>query len=154
MCDYSMITFPNRLPEKGEDLITYRFPAGPLGFVSLSDWRELESQPRQGFWPALWQNLFNRPKTHGIPAVCIPPGACLMLEDIPARIQHHAGVRPDEVVIFTELTTMLNSYRDAIQFRNGRHVLLQELAAGQRATVLDLSSTEAVAAYAEWLKES
>lgn len=158
MCDYSLTTFPNRLAEKGEDLVAYRFPAGPLGFVSLSDWRKLKDsqgeQRRRGLWPTLWQSLFNLPKAGSIPAVCIPPGACLMLQDIPARLQRHVEVGSDEVVIFTELNAMLDSYRDAIQFHNGHHILLQELAEGQRATVLDLSSTEAAAAYEEWLKES
>jgi hypothetical protein len=48
-----------------------------------------------------------------------------------------------EEVIFVETTAEVNTYRDAIQFKNGRRMLLQVLCEGQRATVLSLGSMEA-----------
>ena len=37
-----------------------------------------------------------------------------------------------------ELSADVNTYRDALRFRNGQHVKLQELSEGQRITVLDI----------------
>ncbi|MGH9448177.1 MAG: hypothetical protein ACRD3O_21020 [Terriglobia bacterium] len=154
MCDYSLMTIPNRLAENGEDLVVYRFSTGSRGFTSLSDRRKMEDsqreQSRQGFWSRLKRNLFDSPKTSSLPAVCIPPGARLKLQDIPVRLQQDLQVDPVEEVIFTELTAVTGNYRDAIIFPNGRHVLLQRLDEGQRAKVLDLSSAEAVQPYEEW----
>jgi hypothetical protein len=77
-----------------------------------------------------------------VPAVCIPPGARLQLQDIPARLQHEFGVGPSEEVTFTQISAAVNSYRDAVKFANGRAVRLQELREGQRVHVLDLSLAE------------
>lgn len=70
--------------------------------------------------------------------MCLPPGARLLLRDIPKRAQRELGVSGTEVVIFVETTAEVNTYRDAIQFKNGRRMLLQVLREGQRATVLSL----------------
>jgi hypothetical protein len=154
MCDYSLMTIPNRLAENGEDLVVYRFSTGSRGFTSLADRRKMEdsqkAQSDQGFWLRLKRNLFEGPKPNSIPAVCIPPGARLKLKDIPASLQDDLQVGPVEEVVFTELTAMAGHYRDAIIFSNGRHILLQRLDEGQRAKVLDLSSAEAVRPYDEW----
>ena len=37
-----------------------------------------------------------------------------------------------------QLSADVNTYRDALLFRNGKQVKLQELSEGQRVTVLDL----------------
>ena len=74
--------------------------------------------------------------------MCIPPGARLRLQDIPARLQHELNVGPVEDVTFTQITAAVNSYRDAVRFTNGREVRLQELREGQRVMVLDLSVAE------------
>ena len=34
MCDYSLMTFPNRLANEGETLVTHKFSTGSIGFVS------------------------------------------------------------------------------------------------------------------------
>jgi hypothetical protein len=88
------------------------------------------------------KDFFNPPKTEPVPAVCIPPGARLRLQDIPARLQHELGVGPAEDVTFTQISAAVNSYRDAVRFANGREVRLQELREGQRVMVLDLSVAE------------
>jgi hypothetical protein len=86
--------------------------------------------------------FFNPPRTEPVCAVCIPPGARLRLEDIPARLQHEYGVGAVEEVAFTQISALANSYRDAVRFSNGREVRLQELREGQRVTVVDLSLAE------------
>jgi hypothetical protein len=96
---------------------------------------------RRSFWCAV-KEFFNPPKADPVPAVCIPPGARMQLQDIPARLQHELGVGPVEEVTFTQISASVNSYRDAVRFLNGREVRLQELREGQRVVVLDLSLAE------------
>ncbi len=144
MCDYSLMAVPNRLAQEGEDLVAHRFPTGSLGLASPADIKRLADPPqpaRKSIWCAV-KEFFNPPKTEPVPAVCIPPGARLMLQDIPVRLQHELGVGPVEDVTFTQLTAAVNSYRDAVRFPNGREVRLQELREGQRVRVLDLSMAE------------
>jgi hypothetical protein len=144
MCDYSLMAVPNRLAQEGEDLVAHRFPTGSLGLASPTDLKRIADTPvpaRRSFWCAL-KDFFNPPKTEPVPAVCIPPGARLRLQDIPARLQHEFGVGAVEDVTFTQITAAVNSYRDAVRFHNGREVRLQELREGQRVVVVDLSGAE------------
>ena len=144
MCDYSLMAIPNRLAKEGEDLITYRFPTGTVGFASPKDLCMLDPPNRrsQGFWSAV-KNFFEPRKANAISAVCIPPGARLMLQDIRRRHRRDLEIGPAEEVTFTQLTAAEYTYRDAIRFKNGQELLLQELREGQRVRVLDLSSAEA-----------
>jgi len=133
---------PNRLAQEGEDLVAHRFPTGSLGLASPADIKRValhKPRAKGRFWRAV-QEFFNPPRSAAVCAVCIPPGARLRLSDIPARLQHELGVGPVEEVAFTQITAAVNSYRDAVRFRNGREVRLQELKEGQRVRVLDLSS--------------
>ena len=144
MCDYSLMAVPNRLAQEGEELVAHRFPTGSLGLASPRDLKGIADAPapvRRSLWCTL-KDFCNPPKTEPAPAVCIPPGARLRLQDIPARMQHEMGVGPVEDVTFTQITAAVNSYRDAIRFTNGREVRLQELREGQRVVVLDLSVAE------------
>ena len=144
MCDYSLMAVPNRLAKEGEELVSHRFPTGSVGFASPGDLHisdSPEARPK-GFWSAL-RKLFNPlPRTETVPAVCIPPGARLLLEDIPAPLQRDLEIGSTEEVAFTQLTASEYAYRDAIRFGNGHEVLLQKLGEGQRAKVLDLSAGE------------
>ena len=145
MCDYSLMGIPNRLAKEGEDLLAHRFPTGSVGFASVRDLR-LADPPqtrRQGFG-SVWRSFLNPPGIEPVPAVCIPPGACLMLQDIPTRLQRDLQIGPAEEVTFTQLTASEYTYRDAIRFKNGHEVLLQKLSEGQRVKVLDLASAEAL----------
>lgn len=141
MCDYSLMAVPNRLAVEQEDLVAHRFPTGSMGLASPADIRRIadppQNQPRS-FWVAM-KNFFNPPRTSPVAAVCIPPGARLLLQDIPARLQNELGVTGSEEVAFTQITATVNSYRDSVRFKNGRVIRLQELREGQRVKVLDLS---------------
>lgn len=142
MCDYSLMAVPNRLAREGEELISHRFPTGSLGLASPAD---LQRTPppaaRKSFWTA-FKEFFQPAEAAAVCAVCIPPGARLRLEDVPARLQTELGVGACEDVTFTQITASAHSYRDAVRFRNGREVRLQELREGQRVKVLDLSLAE------------
>jgi hypothetical protein len=142
MCDYSLMAVPNRLAREGEELVFHRFPTGSLGLATPA---EVQRTPlptaRRSFWTA-FKEFFQPAETASVCAVCIPPGARLLLEDIPVRLQTELGVCAAEEVTFTQITASAHSYRDAVRFTNGREVRLQELREGQRVRVLDLSLAE------------
>jgi hypothetical protein len=130
MCDYSLAEVRTRLAVEGEDLALYRFPMGTLGFTSPA---ELERPGMRG-----WRSWFTLPK---VPcAVCIPPGARLLLRDIPARLQSTSGLGAEEEVVFIQIGMDAGRHRDAVRFRDNQELLLQRLAEGQRARLVSLGS--------------
>lgn len=155
MCDYSLMGVPNRLAVEGEQLVMHRFPTGSLGLASPQD-LEPAKPPREQC-RSVWARLrlfLNPPVKPPVPAVCIPPGARLVMDDIPRALQRGLKVSPIELVTFTQITppsgsvfsqfAASGSYRDAVRFRHGVEVRLQELREGQRMWVMDLSAVEPV----------
>jgi len=146
MCDYSLFAIPNRLAKEQEDLVAHRFPTGSMGLASPADLSR-NAQLRQqkpgssGLWSAI-RGFFTMPKMEPVPAVCIPPGARLHVNDIPVRLQQELGVKAEEEVVFTQTSASVNTYRDAIRFANGRELNLQELREGQRVRVVSLALAE------------
>jgi hypothetical protein len=124
MCDYSLAHFPNRLAVEGEQLVVHRFKTGTLGLA-----------------PACFslKQIFSPDST---PAVCVPPGAWLLVQDIPERLQQACNVGKVEEATFVEQSADPFRYRDAVRFGNGREILLQQLACGQRVQVLRLDTGE------------
>ena len=124
MCDYSLMSVPNRLAKEGEELVVHRFHTGALGLAAPcpSAWR---------WWSA-----------KQIPAVCVPPGARLLLRDIPRSLRKQCDVGMTEEVTFVQLSATAFQFRDAVRFRNGQEILLQKLTEGIRVDVLALSSGE------------
>ena len=122
MCDYSLTGIPNRLAVAGEALVVHRFPTGSIGLaspcVSVSQW-----------WSA-----------KQTPAVCVPPGARLLLRDIPKKVRQQCSVGTTEEVMFVQLSATPYQFRDAVRFNNGREIRLQELNEGLHVDVLSLSS--------------
>lgn len=144
MCDYSLYTIPNRLAQEGEDLILHKFATGTLGFASVSDLK-LGEQPKTqpgGFWSNLKAMLSLRP-CPTVPAVCIPPGARLVVTEVPKKVQSCLQIGEMETATFTEISSRKYSYRDALVFPGGRRVLLQRLPEGIRAHVLSLARESA-----------
>ena len=134
MCDYSLAEVRTRLAGEGEDLTVYRFPTGTLGFASPA---ELEQRPSMRGWRS-WFSLRPAPC-----ALCIPPGARLMLRDIPARLQSSLGIGAEEEVVFVQVGMDAGLHRDAVRFPNNQELLLQRLAEGQRARVVSLGGDSA-----------
>jgi hypothetical protein len=145
MCDYSLMAIPNRLAVCGEELVVHRFEAGAVGLASALDLRrrqETRKPPRRGFWSRL-KEFLDPADTPSVPAVCIPPGARLLVQDIPANLQRECGIQKDlGEAVFTQITAATNAFRDAVRFPNGFEVLLQRFAEGQRVRILDVSSAE------------
>ena len=124
MCDYSLAYFPNRLAVEGEQLVVHRFPCGTLGLASSRR--------------TLWQRLF----PSGVPAVCVPPGARLRIEDIAQPLQRRLGIGEVEEVTFVQQSAEAFTYRDAVRFVSGREILLQRLPCGLKVEVLSLGGSE------------
>lgn len=144
MCDYSLYEFPNRLAREGEELVTYRFPSGSMGLASPLDLQKAQGKPAgKGFWGTVSSPFeFSRYRLddrNSVCAICVPPGARLILKDIPTAMQRDLNLAPEEGGQFIETSMDLLRHRDAIQLTNGgRVILLQNLCEGQRVEVLSL----------------
>jgi hypothetical protein len=88
------------------------------------------------------KKLFTDAEPQQAVAVCIPPGARLLVRDIPQNLQRLYKAGSAEEVTFTQLSTAENTHRDAIRLNNGVEILLQRLQEGQRVRVLELSPHE------------
>jgi hypothetical protein len=120
MCDYSLAGLSNRLAVTGERLTVRRFPSGCLGM----------SSPRRRWYEFLFPSFAQ--------AVCVPPGARLLLHGIPTPLQEQLEVSPIEEVTFVQRTADAFTHRDGVRFSNGREILLQQLECGQQVTVVKL----------------
>jgi len=124
MCDYSLMAVPNRLAQEGDELVVHRFHTGSIGLASREDLdlvTAAKAVPR-GFWAHV-KDFLLLPVREPVCAVCIPPGA---------RLELH-GLGPVEQVTFTQTSTSVNSYRDAVRFANDRVLHLQGLPEGLRS---------------------
>jgi hypothetical protein len=153
MCDYSLHVYPNRLATDGEELVVHRFGGASLGLASPSDLRPVitasscdATSKKPCSWTVIKEWLLtNRPQGQPVkrtPAVCVPPGARLLLKDIPKGLQRELGVGEVEEVKFVEISAEVNTYRDAVRFKNSRQLLVQALREGQRVKVLSLTPEE------------
>lgn len=144
MCDCLLLGVPNRRAVEGEQLVVHRFRTGSLGLASpLSlEPAKASTERTNGFWTRL-KVFFNPSERHSARAVCMPAGARLVVEDIPAQLHQTIGAGQIELVTFTRVTAP-GGYRDAVRFKNGREVRLQELCEGQCLWVMDLSRRNVV----------
>ena len=143
MCDYSLCGIPNRLAAEGEELVVHKFSTGSMGLASPADLPVPQAlrkpEEKKTFWQSL-KSFFEPSKQPAVaPAVCIPPGAHLILKDIPEDLQRQCRVSDEEGVVFTQISADVNSYRDAVKFSNGYQIRLQDLRAGMRVEVLSLA---------------
>ena len=147
MCDYSLQGLPNRLAVEGEQLVTYRFPTGSVGLAVPTDIAAANRPKPQGgcghsWWSALKRWLDPQMELDKVPAVCIPPGAHLVMNDIPEVLRRNLKLHAVEVATFVQFSADSYRYRDGIRFRNGTRVLLQWIAEGVRFEVLSLGSSQ------------
>jgi hypothetical protein len=138
MCDYSLHGIRNRLADEGETLVVHRFYTGSKGLTSPEYLRPV--QESKGFL-AILRSIFSGPPDEC--AVCIPDGARLLLHGISVGLQKAHGLRATEPVNFRQLSADSAAYRDAVEFKNGVQVRLQDLEEDQLIEVMALSSAEA-----------
>jgi hypothetical protein len=137
MCDYSLGGIPNRLANEGDRLVVKAFRTGSIGLASIQDVEHAQCAAQK---KTLWQRLkaLCTAEMSDVPAICIPPGALLILKDVPTEMQNQFGIRESEIVEFTQTNMDANRHRDAFRFPGGEEVLLQRLKPGLRVTVLSL----------------
>jgi hypothetical protein len=144
MCDYSLMAVPSRLAVSGDELVVHRFDAKSMGLAAACEVRratEVKLAGSNGFRARL--RSFLRPSKAPIRTVCIPPGARVLIRDIPTELQRECGIMETaEEAVFTQISAAEDTFRDAVRFQNGVVVLLQRLHQGQSVRVLDLSSAE------------
>ena len=150
MCDYSLMAFPNRLANCGEELVVHRFQSGSVGLAAASALcknNESSGSELLGFW-ARFVKWFTPPAAQNCTAVCVPPGARLLVYDFAESEQQRMGLSGSvQEAVFTEIGT--TGYRDAIRLANGAELLLQKMKQGQRVRVMWLSS-ESEGSYPEF----
>jgi hypothetical protein len=143
MCDYSLGGIPNRLAVEGDRLVVKAFRTGSIGLASFADVQRAQqaAQSKKTLWERF--KAFCGTNSCDVPAVCVPPGALLILREIPNEMQMEFGIKEGEIVQFTQIGYLENRHRDAMRFPRGGEVLLQRLKPGLRATVLSLESAGA-----------
>jgi hypothetical protein len=143
MCDYSLYEFPNRLAKEGEELITYRFPSGSMGLASPVELVNAQTTPSgTGFWGAVRRpfelSQYRPSDRSSVCAICVPPGARVMLKDISVEMQRDLGLCPEEGGKFIETSIEVLRHRDAILLANGLVIPMQRLHERQRVQVVSL----------------
>ena len=140
MCDYSLHGIENRLANEGEVLVVHRFYSGSKGLTSPG-YLKPAGNP-SGILAAI-KRMFS---AYAQPcAVCIPDGARLVLHGIEPAFRRAHDLASVEPVTFRQLSANDYAYRDAVEFRSGLKVRLQDLEIGQVFEVLSLSSAMAEA---------
>ena len=139
MCDYSLLSFPNRLARNGEQLVVHRFACGAMGLASPVDLVRTSVNSWRARLTEICSTLLRDRKRSSVTAVCVPHGTRLLVLDIPKTLQCEINVKSQEEVTLRQLSGSPFEYRDAIRFRNGRQILLQKLHQGQRVRVLDVA---------------
>jgi hypothetical protein len=147
MSDLSLQDVPHRLAIQGEVLITYRFRTGSIGLASpleiaAANILRPQAARRQSLWSA-WKRLlkfFLQPDP--TPAVHVSGGARLRVNLVPGDLSEEFGVSSVEDVTFIRFSSDGPSDRQAIRFRNGRHVLLQRFGEGVPFQVLTDGSND------------
>jgi hypothetical protein len=142
MCDYSLGGLKNRLAVDGEELVVHRFSTHSIGLASPAELQTAvaaEACAKSSWWYRI-KTLFDPKLAPEPPAVCVPPGASLILKSVPADLQAQWGVGNEENVLFIQTSADVNRYRDAFHFRNGRQILLQDLREGMRVILVSLGA--------------
>ena len=129
MCDYSLHSVKSRPAKVGDKLTTHEFGTGTRGFAASED--------------------MNR-------AVCVLPGTELSFADeircLPTGvIAWRDKVIDHKTAIFRQINKdKVAAHHDALEFPDGRIVLLTTLCGGQQATVLQLPAEPKAAVEAQF----
>jgi hypothetical protein len=129
MCDYSLLNVRSRPAKVGDKLTTRDFGTGTRGFAAAED--------------------------AGV-AVCVLPGTELAFSS-PATVTDYRFIAAWKVETLGHATAIFRQvnkdnpwkHHDALEFPDGRIVLLTRLCGGQEATVLQLPAQPTTAAEAD-----
>jgi hypothetical protein len=129
MCDYSLHSVKSRPAKVGDKLTTHNFGTGTVGFAASED-----------------MNI----------AVCVLPGTELSFADEVRCLPTGLLAWRDEMIehktaIFRQVNKdKVATHHDALEFPDGRIVLLTRLCEGQQATVLQLPAEPKIAVEAQF----
>jgi hypothetical protein len=97
MCDYSLGGLPNRLAVDGEELIVHRFSTHSIGLASSADLQRMKMSEIRQRDRSLWRRISSlfapTSDCRSVLAVCVPPGARLVLKSIPMDLRCRASAR-------------------------------------------------------------
>jgi hypothetical protein len=142
MCDYSLFTVNNRLACESDDLVLHRFDTGSIGFCASAELQqEMSRSQLSRSWSSFLRWIYPRKKCR-LTAVCIPPGARLLISEVPKGSKPGLELLELASVEFAQLSEQCYAYRDALKLPDGETVLLQRLPEGLRATVMALAPIE------------
>ena len=128
MCDYSLHSVKSRPTKVGDKLTTHNFGTGTVGFAASED-----------------MNI----------AVCVLPGTELSFADEVRCLPTGLLAWRDEMIehktaIFRQVNKdKVAAHHDALEFPDGRIVLLTRTCEGQQATVLQLPAEPKIAVEAQ-----
>ena len=124
MCDYSLHSIKSRPAEVGDKLTTRNFGTGTRGFSASED---------------------------ASVVVCVRPGTELSFaEEVTLSATGLLGLINHKTAIFRQINKeKIAAHHDALEFPDGRIVLLTFLLEGQQATVLQLPAEPKTASEAE-----
>jgi hypothetical protein len=140
---YSRSELPVRLAVEGEELAVRTCATGLTGLVRLSDLQSSEPAQRRISARSLWDRAVRHisrysPPSQGVRAVYVPPGADVILKNIPADLRQRYGI--EEVEGAKLALAESDADPDAIQFHNGCRLLLRNLPVGTRLELLSLAT--------------
>jgi hypothetical protein len=141
MCDYSLHGVPSRLAVRGDELVVHRFETATIGLAAAADLERHARPTAPGLRGWLRYMFAAQPR---IPAVCVPPGAMLLVHGIPKRLQCEWRVGDEATVGFTQISAAAYQHRDALRLPNGLEILLQHLYEGMHLRVLSLGGSDEV----------
>jgi hypothetical protein len=146
MCDYSLSGLPNRLAIEGEELVTHRFRTGVMGLASPAELSPTRTPMHQRGHKNNWEKIKSffgwALQIPDACAVCVPPGARLVLTSVPNQVSATRNVAEGCELKFTQTSADVNTHRDALVMPDGSPVLLQVLPQGMRMRVLSLAGAE------------
>jgi len=96
-------------------------------------------RPRQSLWRRFRALCGGTPEGPLVRAVWVPPGAQLILKNMPGDFQQRYGIEDEEGAVVVEISVDHNMYQDAVRFYNGTVLPLQSLREGIRVEVLSLA---------------
>jgi hypothetical protein len=118
-----------------------------MGLASPSDLVRAKQPPVLRPATTIWEHIklfFEGPaSTFPVAAVCIPPGAQLLFRGIPEDLQRQWQIAEEESAFFVQTSADVNRHRDAVRFRKGSVILLQNLREGMRVQVMSLGNSYA-----------
>lgn len=146
MPNFSLQEAPRRLAVAGEILVTYRFRTGSIGLASPLEMAakgvRCKIGSRRSWWSSWKFRMDRRRRPDKTAAVRVSPETRLRVNSVPSEIQREFGAGDLEIVNCVQLGTGTGCGRDAIRFRNGRHVLLERFDEGVWFEVLANGSND------------